>query len=41
MPFRYVIDSEGGPKLPQGMKELLRDDMDKSFQDEVGGEDEF
>ncbi|KAM0791431.1 hypothetical protein ACM66B_005889 [Microbotryomycetes sp. NB124-2] len=31
MPFRYVKDDKGEPILPDGMKKLLRDDMDKGF----------
>ncbi|KAM0752312.1 DUF431-domain-containing protein [Meredithblackwellia eburnea MCA 4105] len=31
MPFRYVTDAKGEPILPDGMRELLRDDMDKGF----------
>ncbi|KAK4054415.1 hypothetical protein OIV83_000909 [Microbotryomycetes sp. JL201] len=31
MPFRYVQDERGEPILPDGMKKLLRDDMDKGF----------
>ncbi|SCV72143.1 BQ2448_4837 [Microbotryum intermedium] len=31
MPFRYVADAQGEPILPKGMKELLREDMDKGF----------
>lgn len=38
MPFRYVADAQGEPILPQGMRKLLQDDMDKSF--DGGFEDE-
>ncbi|SGY21115.1 BQ5605_C016g08198 [Microbotryum silenes-dioicae] len=31
MPFRYVTDAQGEPILPKGMRELLREDMDKGF----------
>ncbi|SCZ88255.1 BZ3500_MvSof-1268-A1-R1_Chr2-1g04290 [Microbotryum saponariae] len=31
MPFRYVADAQGEPILPKGMRELLREDMDKGF----------
>ncbi|KAI5481910.1 hypothetical protein MNV49_000187 [Pseudohyphozyma bogoriensis] len=34
MPFRYVVGKDGEPILPKGMRELLRDDMDKGF-DEI------
>jgi ribosome biogenesis SPOUT family RNA methylase Rps3 len=34
MPFRYVTDKEGEPILPKGMRKLLKDDMDKGFEDE-------
>ena len=31
MPFRYVTDAKGEPILPDGMRQLLQDDMDKGF----------
>jgi ribosome biogenesis SPOUT family RNA methylase Rps3 len=31
MPFRYVKDEHGEPTLPEGMRQLLYDDLDKSF----------
>jgi len=31
MPFRYIKNSGGVPILPPGMRELLRDDLDKGF----------
>ncbi|KAK4056742.1 hypothetical protein OIO90_002294 [Microbotryomycetes sp. JL221] len=31
MPFRYVKDEQGEPILPPGMRQHLRDDMDKGF----------
>ncbi|KAK4702287.1 hypothetical protein P7C70_g3934, partial [Phenoliferia sp. Uapishka_3] len=39
MPFRYVTDSKGEPILPDGMRQLLQDDMNKSF-DEVDDDEE-
>jgi len=30
MPFRYIADN-GEPKLPPGMRELLHEDLNKSF----------
>ncbi|CAE7105468.1 unnamed protein product [Rhizoctonia solani] len=32
MPFRYVADSEGEPILPEGMKALLKEDLNKGFE---------
>ncbi|KAJ7578980.1 SAM-dependent RNA methyltransferase [Mycena floridula] len=33
MPFRYIADSDGTePRLPVGMRELLREDLNKSFE---------
>ncbi|KAJ9097173.1 hypothetical protein QFC21_004842 [Naganishia friedmannii] len=31
MPFRYIKGEDGEPILPAGMRELLRDDLNKSF----------
>lgn len=31
MPFRYVTDANGEPILPDGMRKLLQDDMEKGF----------
>ncbi|KIJ64717.1 hypothetical protein HYDPIDRAFT_175281 [Hydnomerulius pinastri MD-312] len=31
MPFRYIADPEGEPLLPPGMRELLHEDLNKSF----------
>ncbi|GMM29550.1 protein-arginine N-methyltransferase [Martiniozyma asiatica (nom. inval.)] len=33
MPFRYVLDKEGNPILPQGMVELIRKDTEKNLDD--------
>ncbi|KAG8418196.1 SPOUT methyltransferase [Metarhizium acridum] len=33
MPFRYVTDKEGNPIMPEGMKELIQKDADKSLDD--------
>ncbi|PFH60702.1 hypothetical protein XA68_10501 [Ophiocordyceps unilateralis] len=33
MPFRYVVDDEGKPIMPQGMKELIEKDADKAIDD--------
>ncbi|KAK2593527.1 hypothetical protein QQS21_008750 [Conoideocrella luteorostrata] len=33
MPFRYVTDKEGNPIMPEGMKELIRQDADKAVDD--------
>ncbi|GAA6014937.1 hypothetical protein JCM11491_002362 [Sporobolomyces phaffii] len=34
MPFRYVVDEQSGePILPEGMREHLRDDMDRELDD--------
>ncbi|PHH75222.1 hypothetical protein CDD80_2528 [Ophiocordyceps camponoti-rufipedis] len=33
MPFRYVVDDEGNPVMPQGMKELIEKDADKPIDD--------
>ncbi|KAH9817024.1 hypothetical protein DFH28DRAFT_167280 [Melampsora americana] len=32
MPFRYLADESGSPVMPQGMKELIHKDMDRSFE---------
>ncbi|PPQ75935.1 hypothetical protein CVT26_006341 [Gymnopilus dilepis] len=32
MPFRYIADSNGEPRLPPGMKELLHEDLNKGFE---------
>ncbi|CAE6478671.1 unnamed protein product [Rhizoctonia solani] len=31
MPFRYITDSKGEPILPEGMKALLKEDLNKGF----------
>ncbi|KAL0945931.1 hypothetical protein HGRIS_012212 [Hohenbuehelia grisea] len=31
MPFRYITDKDGEPKLPPGMRKLLHDDLNKGF----------
>ncbi|KAH7337653.1 SAM-dependent RNA methyltransferase [Rhizoctonia solani] len=31
MPFRYITDSKGEPILPEGMKTLLKEDLNKGF----------
>ncbi|KAJ7625777.1 SAM-dependent RNA methyltransferase [Roridomyces roridus] len=31
MPFRYIAKSNGEPQLPPGMRELLHEDLNKSF----------
>ncbi|CAE6387494.1 unnamed protein product [Rhizoctonia solani] len=31
MPFRYITDSNGEPILPEGMKALLKEDLNKGF----------
>ncbi|CAE6510241.1 unnamed protein product [Rhizoctonia solani] len=31
MPFRYITDSKGEPILPEGMKVLLKEDLNKGF----------
>ncbi|KAJ3573103.1 hypothetical protein NP233_g2645 [Leucocoprinus birnbaumii] len=31
MPFRYVIEKDNEPKLPPGMRQLLHEDLNKSF----------
>jgi ribosome biogenesis SPOUT family RNA methylase Rps3 len=33
MPFRYVINSEGKPIMPEGMVELIKSDADKAVDD--------
>lgn len=33
MPFRYIVDSEGNPILPQGMLELIKHDAEQSIDD--------
>lgn len=33
MPFRYVLDSEGKPILPEGMLELIKRDSEQSLDD--------
>ncbi|CAI6100108.1 hypothetical protein V2G26_008630 [Clonostachys chloroleuca] len=33
MPFRYVKGKDGGPIMPEGMKELIQQDADKSLDD--------
>lgn len=33
MPFRYIIDKQGNPVMPQGMIELIKADADKAFDD--------
>lgn len=32
MPFRYLTDDAGQPIMPQGMRELIHKDMDRSFE---------
>ena len=32
MPFKYMSDEKGEPIMPKGMRELLREDMNKSFE---------
>lgn len=32
MPFKYMSDEKGEPIMPEGMRELLREDMNKSFE---------
>ena len=32
MPFRYVENGHGEPVMPVGMKELIYEDMNKSFE---------
>lgn len=31
MPFRYVVEKDNEPKLPPGMRHLLHEDLNKSF----------
>ncbi|CAE6466321.1 unnamed protein product [Rhizoctonia solani] len=31
MPFRYITDSKGEPILPEGMKALMKEDLNKGF----------
>ncbi|KAG8917281.1 hypothetical protein FRC01_002563 [Tulasnella sp. 417] len=31
MPFRYIKDAAGEPIMPPGMRQLLKDDLDKGF----------
>ncbi|KIO33196.1 hypothetical protein M407DRAFT_241179 [Tulasnella calospora MUT 4182] len=31
MPFRYIKDASGEPIMPPGMRQLLKDDLDKGF----------
>ncbi|EKM78279.1 hypothetical protein AGABI1DRAFT_121406 [Agaricus bisporus var. burnettii JB137-S8] len=31
MPFRYIVDKNGDPALPPGMRQLLHEDLNKSF----------
>ncbi|KAH8693078.1 DUF431 domain protein [Talaromyces proteolyticus] len=33
MPFRYVVDSQGKPIMPEGMVELIKHDADKAVDD--------
>lgn len=33
MPFRYVLDSQGNPKLPEGMLQLIKKDSQQSLDD--------
>ncbi|OAA33815.1 hypothetical protein AAL_01280 [Moelleriella libera RCEF 2490] len=33
MPFRYVVDEEGNPIMPEGMKDLIQKDADKTVDD--------
>ncbi|KDQ56566.1 hypothetical protein JAAARDRAFT_70310 [Jaapia argillacea MUCL 33604] len=35
MPFRYIADRNKEPRLPPGMRELLREDLNKSFDFEL------
>jgi len=32
MPFRYIRDEDNNPILPDGMRELLKEDLNKSFE---------
>ncbi|KAJ8523321.1 hypothetical protein ONZ45_g143 [Pleurotus djamor] len=32
MPFRYITDDKGNPRLPPGMRELLHEDLNKGFE---------
>lgn len=32
MPFRYYRGSDGEPVMPQGMRELIRADLDHGFE---------
>ncbi|TFY79860.1 hypothetical protein EWM64_g4153 [Hericium alpestre] len=32
MPFRYIADAKGEPRLPPGMKEHLQEDLNQSFE---------
>ncbi|KAF4602995.1 hypothetical protein EYR38_003399 [Pleurotus pulmonarius] len=32
MPFKYIADTGGNPRLPPGMRELLHEDLNKGFE---------